>query len=239
MVQRHNVRYTSKTVCLSFFCKFIKFAHTSNGDFYKNFCLAFLCIPRVVLFNVTYFGHSTTKNSLKYQIWNFASWVDKMSQKRAIFLKIAQVNYLSKIAVLLQNIGHTCICIGIKQYQLTVRALWHFFGRAVALKLRCFCLFICLFVCLRKSIQSDHSDHNNFFRIDFLPSESSNDCETEQMLHYKQKLKMRWVYYKYLMHSAYCTRCFWMHEGTHALTALFSWWVNMFYTSCLVTFQKH
>ena len=58
------------------------------GIFTKTFMWPFLCIPRVVLFITTYFGHSTTKNSLKYQIWNFAFWVDKMSQNRAIFLKL-------------------------------------------------------------------------------------------------------------------------------------------------------
>ena len=55
------------------------------GIFTKFFIWPFLCIPRVVLFITTYFGHSTTKNSLKYQIWNFAFWVDKMSQNRAFF----------------------------------------------------------------------------------------------------------------------------------------------------------
>ena len=60
------------------------------GIFTKIFIWPFLCIPRVVLFITTYFGHSTTKNSLKYQIWNFAFWVDKMSQNRAIFFEIAQ-----------------------------------------------------------------------------------------------------------------------------------------------------
>ena len=59
------------------------------GIFTKIFIWPFLCIPRVVLFITTYFGHSTTKNSLKYQIWNFAFWVDKMSQNRAIFFEIA------------------------------------------------------------------------------------------------------------------------------------------------------
>ena len=69
-----------------FVCKFIKFVHTIQRRFLqKIFVWPFLCIPRVILFNVTYCGHSTTKNSLKYQIWNFAFWVDKMSQKRAIF----------------------------------------------------------------------------------------------------------------------------------------------------------
>ena len=33
--------------------------------FTKNFVWPFLCIPRVVLFKITYFGHGTTKNSLK------------------------------------------------------------------------------------------------------------------------------------------------------------------------------
>ena len=61
------------------------------GIFTKIFIWPFLCIPRVVLFITTYFGHSTTKNSLKYQIWNFAFWVDKMSQNRAIFFEIAQM----------------------------------------------------------------------------------------------------------------------------------------------------
>ena len=55
------------------------------GIFTKIFIWPFLCIPRVVLFTITYFSHSTTKNSLKYQIWNFTFWVDKMSQNRAIF----------------------------------------------------------------------------------------------------------------------------------------------------------
>ena len=55
------------------------------GIFTEIFIWPFLCIPRVVLFITTYFGHSITKNSLKYQIWNFAFWVDKMSQNRAIF----------------------------------------------------------------------------------------------------------------------------------------------------------
>ena len=55
------------------------------GIFTKIFIWPFLCIPRVVLLLTTYFGHSTTKNSLIYQIWNFAFWVDKMSQNRAIF----------------------------------------------------------------------------------------------------------------------------------------------------------
>ena len=59
------------------------------GIFTKKFIWPFLSIPRVVLFITTYFGHSTTKNSLKYQIWNFAFWVDKMSQNRAIFFEIA------------------------------------------------------------------------------------------------------------------------------------------------------
>ena len=65
-----NVRYTSKTVCLSFFCKFIKFAHTIQWRFLqKIFVWPFLCIPRVFLFNVTYFGYRTTKNSLtKFEI---------------------------------------------------------------------------------------------------------------------------------------------------------------------------
>ena len=59
------------------------------GIFTKIFIWPLLCIQRVVLFTITYFGHSTTKNSLKYQIWNFAFWVDKMSQNRAIFFEIA------------------------------------------------------------------------------------------------------------------------------------------------------
>ena len=72
-----------------FFVNLSNLRTQSNGDFYKNFIWPFLCIPRVVLFITTYFGHSTTKNSLKYQIWNFAFWVDKMSQNRAIFFEIA------------------------------------------------------------------------------------------------------------------------------------------------------
>ena len=32
-----NARYTSKIVCLSFFCKFIKFAHTIQWGFLQNF----------------------------------------------------------------------------------------------------------------------------------------------------------------------------------------------------------
>ena len=32
-----NARYTSKTVCLSFFCKFIKFAHTIQWGFLQKF----------------------------------------------------------------------------------------------------------------------------------------------------------------------------------------------------------
>ena len=62
------------------------------GIFTKIFIWPFLCIPRCVLFISTYFGHSTTKNSLKYQIWNFAFWVDKMSQNGAIFFEIAHIN---------------------------------------------------------------------------------------------------------------------------------------------------
>ena len=65
------------------------------GIFTKIFIWPFLCIPRVVLFISTYFGHSTTKNSLKYQIWNFAFWVDKMSQNRAIFFEIAHKSNLT------------------------------------------------------------------------------------------------------------------------------------------------
>ena len=63
------------------------------GIFTKIFIWPFLCIPRVGLFITTYFGHSTTKNSLKYPIWNFAFWVDKMSQNRAIFFEIAHEHF--------------------------------------------------------------------------------------------------------------------------------------------------
>ena len=70
------------------------------GIFTKIFIWPFLCIQRVVLFISTYVGHSTTKNSLKYQIWNFAFWVDKMSQNRAIFFEIARTtskNYVFQV----------------------------------------------------------------------------------------------------------------------------------------------
>ena len=73
-----NVRYTSKTVCNFFFFFFFfvnlsNWRTQSNGDFYKN-VWPFLCISRVVLCNVSF---------TKFR--NFASWVDKMSQKRAFF----------------------------------------------------------------------------------------------------------------------------------------------------------
>ena len=68
------------------------------GIFTKIFIWSFLCIPRVVLFITTYFGHSTTKNSLKYQIWNFAFWVDKMSQNRAIsIIRLSNTQYICNI----------------------------------------------------------------------------------------------------------------------------------------------
>ena len=74
------------------------------GIFTKNFIWPFSCILRVVLFITTYFGHSTTKNSLKYQIWNFAFWVDKMSQNRAIFFEIA----LEHCGILPQKFPKVC-----------------------------------------------------------------------------------------------------------------------------------
>ena len=86
-----NARYTSKTVCLSFFCKFIKFVHTIQlgflqkflfGHFYvlRKFCLGLL---QHILTTVQPKIHLNTKFEF------FAFWVDKMSQNRAIFLKIA------------------------------------------------------------------------------------------------------------------------------------------------------
>ena len=80
-----NVRYTSKTVCFSVFCKFIKFTPQSNGDFYRKFCLAFFVYSKSCFVECSIFWPQYNQNSLKYQIWNFASWVDKMTQKRAIF----------------------------------------------------------------------------------------------------------------------------------------------------------
>ena len=58
------------------------------GIFTKIFIWPFLCIPRVVLLQHI-LATVQPKIHLNTKIWNFAFWVDKMSQNRAIFLKIA------------------------------------------------------------------------------------------------------------------------------------------------------
>ena len=104
-----NARYTSKIVCLSFFCKFIKFPHTIQWGFLQKFLFghfyvfrALFCLLQHILATVQPKIHLNTK----FEILPFG-WT-KCPKSEPFFFK------LPKNKVKLWTFTHPCSIIIVK-----------------------------------------------------------------------------------------------------------------------------